>query len=210
MSSKRRLARASHAAPGPPSRRGSDRRDSPEEIRRIAMHEAGHAVAASVLGLQLDGVSLKRRSLSDGTRSLGFTASKVCYGDIAGKGAEAALPWLIQSNAGLLSEAFVNDDASEVVLGGKDDRDTARKIAVIALCEITSREGDQCEISDEELDRNRDRIESLLGHGREVAKLFVDKHRLAIFAVAEAIVGRRTLTGAEVAAIVEASKATEA
>src|SRR5690349_2619245 len=83
---------ASHLQPGdspmakrtklgkPPSQRGNRlQREQPpddsedDDIRFIATHEAGHAVSASVLGMNLFKVDIKRRRMPDGSMSLGFT-----------------------------------------------------------------------------------------------------------------------------------------
>ena len=54
-------------------RRVSGRVPAPVELRKTAFHEAGHAVSAIVLGLELRSVDIKLRQHPDGGISLGTT-----------------------------------------------------------------------------------------------------------------------------------------
>jgi hypothetical protein len=86
----------------------------PNDPRFVAVHEAGHAVSAIVLGLNLASVDIKRRRLPDGGISMGFTdTGKTGLEDIGGKGEEAALPHVIQSLTGALAESKVNERLME-------------------------------------------------------------------------------------------------
>jgi hypothetical protein len=99
LSSKRRLLRSLREKP---SHKRSTRRfftsadtHDPDDIRYCAMHEAGHAVAAVLLGIRLNGVDLKRRPEADGAVSVGFTDAPVPSRAIAGGGRaspEATMP----------------------------------------------------------------------------------------------------------------------
>ena len=53
--------------------RPADSTTRSKRFRYIATHEAGHAVSAVVLGLPLDSVDIRRRTLSDGRISVGFS-----------------------------------------------------------------------------------------------------------------------------------------
>ena len=89
MNSKRRLARSMGVTP--PSQRGGRRESSghgeydPDDTRYVAMHEAGHSVAAVVLGIGMERVDIKRRRFPNGLTSVGYTKMPMFVEDIAGR-----------------------------------------------------------------------------------------------------------------------------
>jgi hypothetical protein len=179
---------------------GPDRYD-PDDPRYIAMHEAGHAVAAVVVGWELRSVDIKRCRLPDGTTSVGFTDTKsVNATEVMGKGEEAAMPHLIQCLAGPLAEMQVNDRFLEYD-AHRDDRENARKIACFAVCNAIETERG-LEIPTEEQERNKGRIDALISSATEAAARLVNGHVRAITRVAELLTERKKLSGKEVAAIV--------
>jgi hypothetical protein len=162
MGSKRRLPR-SRATSGRGDRRGGTRsgRYDPNDRRYVATHEAGHAVAAAVLGIELLGVDLVRRRLPDGTTSIGFTDAPVPTRAVAGKG-EAALPCVAQCLAGPLAEMAVNHRFLDSSGADAGDRSDAREIAAVALSEAVDRGAGRVEITPEELHRQGARIDGLM------------------------------------------------
>jgi hypothetical protein len=172
----------------------------PNDLRYVAMHEAGHAVAAIVHGSGLKSVDINRSRLPGGLISLGFTDSDIPTDqEIYGKGEAVALPHLICQLAGPFSEAL---DHPQIVNGGlvggdQQDVENARRIAVMAVCEGTWN-GDKIEISPEEITRNHDRLQKLWGSAQKATDLFVKQHQRSIRAVALALNKRQRLTGDEV------------
>src|ERR1700731_705226 len=106
-------------------------RYNPDDMRYIATHEAGHAVAAVVLGLGLKSVDVRGRRMPDGNHSAGFTELQVPSPDIASKGEDGAMPYLIQSLAGAYAEAKVNPRTAEYGLF-EQDLESAHGIAAVA------------------------------------------------------------------------------
>jgi hypothetical protein len=206
MASKRRLTR-SRARSGRGNLRAVARpgRYDPNDRRYVATHEAGHAVAAVVLGIELVGVDLQRRRRPDGTTSLGFTNAPVPTRAVAGKG-EAALPYVAQCLAGPLAEMAVNPGLLESSGGDAGDRNGARMIAAVAVCEAVECGAGRAEITPEELHRQGARIDGLMSAALAAACDLVNDNAPAIGLVAEALMERGRLSGAEVAAIVNAER----
>jgi cell division protease FtsH len=183
-----------------PARRGGD---DPNDIRYVATHEAGHAVSAVVLGLGLVSVDIQRRFLPNGAVSLGFTSTRpLLNAEVRGKGEEAAMPHLMQRLTGSLAEAAVNRHA-KVTGGDAQDLETARRIATFAICRAVDHGGGKMTITPEELRRNEPRIARFLQAGQEAAARLVSEHRETIARVADLLLERKELAGAEVDAIVE-------
>lgn len=208
MSSKRRAARtsviASRASGGP---RGGNLTvdDSLNKPRYIAYHEAGHAVSAIVLGFPLKSVDLKRRVLADGELSVGFTdTGKVNAEDVLGKGEEVVAPYLIQGAAGPFAERRIHPDAFKCG-AARGDMEAIRKIACTAVCEPTWTLEGRMEITVDEQERNRDKIEALVNSSLALTTEFVNKHWPAIEKVAKQLLKRTSLTGREVAALVKSA-----
>jgi hypothetical protein len=107
-------------------------RYDPDDPLFVAVHEAGRAVAATVLGLPLKSVDVQGRREADGSVSAGFTDMPVDTADVLAKG-EAALPWLVQVMAGVVAEEAVNPLASKYD-GHRRDREQANRIAKVAIC----------------------------------------------------------------------------
>jgi hypothetical protein len=124
-----------------------------------------------------------------------------CYS--RAKGEEAALPHIIQSMAGPIAESGVNPRIGEFD-GHTEDVDGARRIAAFSICTLTRREDGNLEATSEELERNADRLQALWKRGVDAAAQLVDAHHPAIKRVAALLLERTSLTGDEVAAIVNA------
>jgi hypothetical protein len=96
--------------PQPPkSGAGTPRHPIGDGNLTIAMHHAGHAVSAVVLGLGLKFVDLTPRRSADGRIRVGCTViEEIDAGVIYGKGEEAVFPHLIQCFAGGLAESLID------------------------------------------------------------------------------------------------------
>jgi ATP-dependent Zn protease len=170
----------------------------------IAFHEAGHAVSAVVLGFKLKAVDIKQRRLPDGAHSMGFTdTGPVKAREIMGKGEDVALPRMIQQMTGYFAEARVNDRAHECT-GHIQDFAEARKVAAVAVCASIEKDGRQ-EITLEEQERNRERLQVLFDRAKEAAARLVAEYWPAIKKVAALLLEREVLSGDEVTAIVSES-----
>jgi hypothetical protein len=187
-----------HMARGNRYNPNTGKRYDPNDVRYIATHEAGHAVAMVVLGLELNGVDIKKRQMPSGT-SMGFTDAPVVF-DRAGVGAEAARPHLISTAAGPLAEGMIAGHGADMEgwkLGYQNDVDAGRRIAAFAFCDLTVLEG-RSEISPAEQMKHADEIQALIEETTRAAALLVEEHRAAIIRVADALIERTALTGDEV------------
>jgi hypothetical protein len=173
----------------------------PNDVWFIAMHEAGHAVSAIVLGYNLKSVDLNERMLPNGQVSVGFTDSgKVQVDEVRGKGEAAALPHMIQCVTGPIAESMVNPGFMEYG-GHRDDFENARRVAAVALCNAIENAG-RMENSSEELKRVETRLDALCEAAVKDAFRLVEDYVVAIVRVTELLAARKYLSGDEVAAIV--------
>jgi hypothetical protein len=178
----------------------------PDALKYVAIHEAGHAVSAIVLGIDLNSVDIKRRRLP-GVISVGFTSTKrLSLGDVAGKGEGVALPHVIQSFTGPIAESMVNPFVCEFG-GDEKDRADARLIAAAAICEVTTMPDGSRGVTPDELERHRPRLEALFDSAVSAAYDLVVEYWPAIETVAALLVDREQLSRDEVAAIVDGSRA---
>ena len=173
--------------------------------RFIAFHEAGHAVAAVVLGIGLQSVDIEESELPGSGFSLGKTnlGMRDVAAEILGKGEDVVKPFLVQMLAGAVAESIVN---SAVTTGEyqthKKDVEQAWKFAMMAICEYTDTGDGHARFSEAEQRRCLPRMEALMGSAREDTYQVIRENREAITAVAELLLERTRLEGAEVAAIV--------
>ena len=165
------------------------------------MHEAGHAVAAVVMGMKLNGVDIRRQRLPDGRLSVGYTDCPVRNKVLD---QESLMPALIQCFAGPLAEMHIHQRAMETT-AFEGDREDALRLAALAVCERVDTGDGWEEVPVAEINRNSARIDDLIKLAIEKATELVDEHMSAIAEVADALTDRGSLTGDEVAAIVNAA-----
>jgi hypothetical protein len=172
------------------------------------MHEAGHAVAAIVLGFDLKSVDIVGGQTPE-VEILGLADSgRVPVSELAGKGEEVALPHIIHSMAGPLAEGMVNPHVKDREYDGhRMDVESANWVAFVSICDSTTGADGLQEITREERMRNVDRVQAVSHRGLVAAAKLVQTYRPAIEEVAALLLKRKRLTGAEVAAIVDPYRA---
>jgi ATP-dependent Zn protease len=185
----------------PPSQRVNRLGADLTALRYTAHHEAGHAVAAIVLDIELTKVDLHPRQIESGRFTSGRTLSPPVK--VEGIGADKALPHIIVLGAGALAEQVVNPHALEGN-GHHADAISVRGIAQAALCESIEKDGDRV-VPQDEFERKRESMVALIDRGLDAAAELVRQHLDAIRAVAKALLERRELSGDEVRAIVTAN-----
>jgi hypothetical protein len=178
----------------PPIVSESDSYD-PENIHNVAIHEAGHGVATIVLGLLLNSVNILPKTRQDGRIQRGILDAPYSENVIAGKGEDAAMPYLIQGLSGPTAERKVNHQYHKHN-GGDTDFNLAKRLAVIAICGYG--DADHVVINEEQ----RAQVNLLLHSAQFESTRLVEDRWPAIKKVADALQARQELSGAEVAAIV--------
>ncbi|MGH7042659.1 MAG: AAA family ATPase, partial [Acetobacteraceae bacterium] len=177
---------------------------SPAQWRTIAIHEAGHAVAGTVLNPGSVACASIHRSqtLQTFRRLVGATAADlrgIVVGLLAGRAAEQEL----------LGNASVG-------AGGGDTSDLARATALLTLAEASlgfgstltwrgdpdTRQAAAMIATDRELDA---RVSAHIADAYAEARRLIGAHRAAVEAVAEALLARGVVTGGEVEALIAAS-----
>jgi ATP-dependent Zn protease len=174
------------------------------ERRSAALHEAGHAVAAVVFGLELKSVDIKRRRLPNGTLVCGSTNSEpVKPTEIAGKGEKVVKPFMIVALAGGFAQLTV-DSSADVSAGAREDHEDAKGMAIAALCGTMDVDG-ETRVGDEELARKEDQINALIESAVAATNQFLSVYWNSVIAVTSLLMDREELSGEEVAAIVKAA-----
>jgi hypothetical protein len=177
----------------------------PNNLRYAALHEAGHAVSAVVLGMNLKKVFIKQcptTGVSVGFTDLGgYTAD-----DLAGKGEEAVMPYLIQCFTGPRAEFRENLTVTKTFAFAMDHQD-AYHVAHHAICELTHRDkgtigATQAEVNWKAVSRSRMLLIAWLKAG-----MLLDVHWQAVLEVADLLRQKKKVTSKKVAAIVNAARA---
>jgi ATP-dependent Zn protease len=199
----------------PPSQRNSGRpsaphpthdsyEDNPNHPHFVAVHEAAHAVAAVVLGVNLNSVDVRRRRLPDGRLSVGFTdTGPQDLSDTSESRESEGRCALIQAMVGGVAEAELNPKMWEHT-GMEGDLADARRIAAMVFCEPVRRPDGRYEISSEQQARHQREINELIDSCNKSARNLVTSYWPEIVQVANELLERESLTGAEVEEIVRA------
>lgn len=183
-------------------------RYDPNDVRWIAIHEAGHAVAALAYGIPLEYVDIRRRREPDGQVSVGFTRTPPLRPiDIATLGEEEVLSLMAQGMAGPAAEAQADPRCSLKMGHDAHDRQETYRTAAVALCGLVETP-DGYEVPREALKIRQGEIVALCCQAESVAEQFAAENRAAIEAVAAALIRKTSLTGDEVAAQVAAATTT--
>lgn len=196
------------------NRKRSDTYD-PNDEHYTAIHEAAHAAAAIMLGIELDSVELKRRPMTDGKTSLGRVVGSVLIEDIAAKGENAVMPCLIMFMAGAVAESYINPLLTPDSVSHEWDVLEGMTFAMLAVFNLTEKDerheiGSEEEIRKRRLDalwdeeiRNRPRLNTLWKAALRATVEFVETHHGIISRIASVLKKRRTLTRNEVIDIVK-------
>jgi hypothetical protein len=188
-----------------PEGTGRERRIEMNDIRHIAVHEAGHAVAAIVQGVALNSVDIEEKRTPDGMWSRGFTDSPIAFQDTS---EATVMPFIIQSLCGPLAEMRVDPNGKEkavLTTAFQGDYSVCNQLAAIVVHEDTSGEKGDLVIHSDDVRRNRDRAQEVVERAVPLASALVDANWNAIDAVATRLLEAKFLTGSEVSAIVAAN-----
>ncbi|WP_445504413.1 AAA family ATPase [Microvirga sp. G4-2] len=173
---------------------------SPAELKACAIHEAGHAVVAVVLGRTLQGVSLQLVGASGGMTRMehaGLVPTRAVIEDdivigLAGRAADCVLG--AGASAGAVSDlAVATRQLSALHASFGLGNSLLHRAAAEDASDLVRRDGHFAQ-----------RIEADLQRLLHRATTLVTAHRSAVIAVAEALLARRVLSGAEVEALVRA------
>jgi hypothetical protein len=168
---------------------------------RVAIHEAGHAVAMVVLGFDILSADIRPCRTIGAQSGRGSTAMRVYNAkDIIGGGEAVAMPYLISLLAGPIAESVVRGDMADME-GSSDDALKARVVAQLAVAEKAGKKPPG-EADQSKLDRDQKRMEAMIEAAGEQAARLVGYHWLAVEAVAAFLGVRQELSGDEIAAIV--------
>lgn len=179
----------------------------PEERRRVAVHEAGHALLAVLAGRDIKIASILRRSDALGLVAHGDAeerhlrtpseAHDLLAIALAGRAAEAQE--FGEASSGIAADlAAATTIASQLVgqLGAGDSLLSLEAAAVPAAGNLVAKV-----VSDE---RSRQQAEDILARAADRAACLVLEHRSALLALADALEASDELTGDEVVSIVRA------
>ena len=170
------------------------------DLRCTAFHEAGHAVAAAVLGIQFDRVFVVREvyhAYQPVGMQLGQVERNFHLPSLAGQGEETEINNLIQAFSGPMAETFAYPNLQLDMPPNNHDVKDAWKILKFFCCKFTIVDG-QAQFDKNDVRRNAPKMESLFKRGVEAAERFVKDHEEVISEVAEALIDRTELTASEV------------
>jgi hypothetical protein len=173
----------------------------PTWLLGIAIHEAAHAVAAVVHGIDLISVDIKKTKMGDNVREGCAFVEPIEPSDIIGKGRDAAMPHLVLSLAGPMAQDNVYPGYLDDFPDSSDGK-RALAIAAAALFDVTRHDDFLDAFDSVEL---KCQVEVLLASAIDEADRFVDDHLLLIIKVAGLLFERDELTGDEVRSIVNAA-----
>lgn len=177
-------------------------------LRRIAVHEAGHAVVALDLGMVIESVEIEQEiGFEDGLTSLGGVRLAVSAFQIVT--ARTLLDQICVSLAGLAAEDLVLGDRSA---GGAGANGTDLHVATQLALRLddsglgqglasTGGAGDLLLLNASE--RTRERVETILAEQMRRAKAIVKRHRSVIAIVTESLIERKHLKHEELASILQ-------
>lgn len=181
-------------------------------LRRIAVHEAGHAIVALGLGMTIESAKIEPEiGFEDGLTSLGGVQLAVSAFQI--ETARTLLDQICLFLAGLAAEDHVLGDRSA---GGAGANGTDLHVATQLALRLedsglgeglasTGGAGDQLLLNASQ--RVRDRVETILAQQMERAKAIIDLNSAAVAVVADALLSRRTIGGGEITSLLAGVRA---
>jgi hypothetical protein len=179
--------------------------NNPQDLRFVAVHEAGSAVVAVVLGLDLEEVVLWPHPKVAGWWVGCTDLSPQTDCDMEGCGEEAAMPQLIWCTSGTLAELWENPAVPDT-LGCFRDFANFNIVFESATSGLT--ETDEGTTGDTPADRERKdaAFHARMAAAREKALALLNEHRQAVLDVTDVLMRKKRLSGKEVAAIVHAAR----
>src|SRR5258708_2952345 len=135
---------------------------SPILLRAVTHHEAGHAVAAVVLGTGLVSVDIRPRLVpGGGVGRAGADFVRPTDSQILGRGEDAVMPYLMTIIAGWLAEKRVNEAAGMEYGHPHSDGELVRRYAIAAICKPICVHG-QIILRKEEQEEKADQIRAFI------------------------------------------------
>jgi ATP-dependent Zn protease len=207
------------------SQHGSDESCESTDIKATAYHEAGHAVAATILGTGLISVDIKGHSdletmplsqlfsmtAQPNRGYLGFTRYLSDEDALDEqrrilKDLDLCRRLIIVASAGPSAEAAVLRD-DEKQGGYEEDTDRIFGLAAIVCCggELLANGRIESRMSESDSDKQLSDIKALTDECFWRTEVFLKEHWAAVKAVAMALLERKFLTADEVAKIIEAN-----
>lgn len=170
------------------------------DLRCTAFHEAGHAVAAAVLGIDFVKVFVVR-DVDNASRPMGMQLGHVERNfhlpSLAGQSEAIAINNLIQAFSGPMAETFAYPDLPLDMSQENQDVKDAWKIIKFYCCKFTVADG-IAQFDENELRCNAPTMDDLFKRGLVAAERFTNDHRKIVSEVAEALLDRTELTADEV------------
>lgn len=170
-----------------------------------AYHEAGHAVAAVMLGFEVVAVDIRPIFIPGLGQTLGSAELALPSPQVfLGKGEDAVMPLLVVLLAGAFAEHRVTTEAELDVGHEESDGQRAMKYAAGAICKPITRNGILVTPGDE-VERKKDAIRTCIEKAMKNAEEFVNKHGAVIDSVGEMLAALGVLTPTEVEQLIAAA-----
>lgn len=188
---------------------GQDRR-TPDELRLAAVHEAGHAVAAYVLGIVMDGLTLRQSGFSGGQL---FARAPAGY--LAGADVHDQLVMLLSGRAA--EDVIVRRVTSGAGGAGNSDLALATRLAARSAVELGLEEDYGLiwsAVPERQEDLRRlftanhrlaDLIRIRLAGAYESAVSLMERHRVAILALADLLAEQIAMDPEQIARVLQAT-----
>jgi ATP-dependent Zn protease len=174
-------------------------REDGMSVSKEAMHEAGHAVVARVLGFTVTGIDIIPREVPNTGGELGIAGVEIdmpTVSFIAGKGEDSVREVLAVLYAGSASERIVDPDSRIEENCDVSDGNRALEYAVTAIFPFVLKNGNYV------MEVNPDRLKSFLSELEAFATDLVKKHQKAIGALAKLLQVKKELNGDEIEACI--------
>jgi ATP-dependent Zn protease len=170
-------------------------REDGMSVSKEAMHEAGHAVVACVLGFTVTRIDIIPREVPNAGGELGRAGVEIdmpTVSSIAGKGESSVREVLAVLYAGIASERIVDPDSRIEENCDVSDGDRALEYAATAIFPLVLKNGHYV------MEVNPDRLKSFLSQSEDFATDLVKKHQKAIVALATLLQVEKELNGDEI------------